>query len=137
MVRTATREMKLVNSLDEIPDFKNEDEEHEFWSTHDFTEQALDDLELSSEEELALLPPVRLGPVELHLDRRTLARLRKIAMRSGTGVQTLLKQFVAERLYEEEQRAGLIPPRPDADPTPPRRKPRRRAVSATSGASKG
>lgn len=137
MVRTANRDMILVNSLDEIPVFQTEAEEHEFWSTHDFSEHALEQMEPLSAEELALLPPVRLRPVELHLDRRTVARLRALATRNGTGLKTLIKQFVAERLYEEEQRVGLIPPRPDAETAAPRRSRRSRAAPDASETSEG
>jgi hypothetical protein len=33
-----------VESLDDIPSFANEDEEHEFWSTHSFGEVLLDQM---------------------------------------------------------------------------------------------
>jgi hypothetical protein len=37
-----------------------------------------------------------------------LRRLKALAALRNTGYQTLLKQFVVERLYEEERRAGII-----------------------------
>jgi hypothetical protein len=35
-----------------------------------------------------------------------LHRLRRLAAARGIGYQTLLKQFVTERLYEEERRTS-------------------------------
>jgi hypothetical protein len=40
----------------------------------------------------------------------TLARLRQLADRRGIGYQTLLREFVLERLYEEEIRDGVVTP---------------------------
>jgi hypothetical protein len=50
----------------------------------------------------------RTTPVAIRLDRFTLRRLKALAALRNTGYQTLLKQFVVERLYEEERRAGII-----------------------------
>jgi len=50
----------------------------------------------------------RTTPVSIRLDRFKLRRLKSLAALRNTGYQTLLKQFVVERLYEEERRAGII-----------------------------
>ena len=42
----------------------------------------------------------------VHAD--ALQRLRALARKKGKGYQTLLKEFVIERLYEEEKREGLV-----------------------------
>src|SRR5579863_1679747 len=52
----------------------------------------------------------RTMPIAVRFDTTTLERLRALAARRNTGYQTLLKEFVVERLYEEEKREGLIPP---------------------------
>ena len=52
--------------------------------------------------------PGRTAPMSLRLDRFTVERLKALAKLRGVGYQTLLKQFVVERLYEEEKRAGII-----------------------------
>ncbi|HTA36347.1 MAG TPA: hypothetical protein VK761_06495 [Solirubrobacteraceae bacterium] len=52
--------------------------------------------------------PGRTTPIALRLDRFTLRRLKAIAALRQTRYQTLMKQFVVERLYEEERRAGII-----------------------------
>ena len=53
-------------------------------------------------------PRGRTTPIAVRFDQFTLERLRTLAARRNTGYQTLLKQFVVERLYEEEKRGGII-----------------------------
>jgi hypothetical protein len=50
----------------------------------------------------------RTTPVAVRFDQFTLTRLRTLAALRNTGYQTLLKEFVVERLYEEEVRMGII-----------------------------
>jgi predicted DNA binding CopG/RHH family protein len=50
----------------------------------------------------------RTTPIAVRFDEFTLKRLRALAARRNTGYQTLLKEFVVERLYEEEKREGII-----------------------------
>jgi hypothetical protein len=51
----------------------------------------------------------RTMPIAVRFDASTLERLRALAARRNKGYQTLLKEFVVERLYEEEKREGIIP----------------------------
>jgi len=52
--------------------------------------------------------PGRTTPIAIRFDQFTLQRLKTLAALRNTGYQTLLKEFVVERLYEEEKRAGII-----------------------------
>jgi hypothetical protein len=52
--------------------------------------------------------PGRTSPIAVRFDQFTLQRLKALAALRNTGYQTLLKEFVVERLYEEEKRAGII-----------------------------
>jgi hypothetical protein len=52
--------------------------------------------------------PGRTTPIAIRFDQFTLQRLKTLAALHNTGYQTLLKEFVVERLYEEEKRAGII-----------------------------
>ncbi len=97
--------MTLIHSLDEIPVFVSEDEEHRFWQTHEMADQLWDTLPTVPEEEL---PRPRTKPVPVRFDEDVLRRLKALAAKRHTGYQTLLKQFVVERLYEEEKREGLV-----------------------------
>jgi hypothetical protein len=42
------------------------------------------------------------------MDADLLRRLKTLAAKKRKGYQSLLKEFVVERLYEEEKREGLI-----------------------------
>lgn len=55
-----------------------------------------------------MLRPGRTNPIALRIDDFTLERLKALAKLRNTRYQTLLKQFVVERLYEEERRAGIL-----------------------------
>jgi hypothetical protein len=46
--------------------------------------------------------------VAIRFDDATLRRLKVLAARRHKGYQTLLKEFVLERLYEEEKREGIV-----------------------------
>jgi predicted DNA binding CopG/RHH family protein len=56
-----------------------------------------------------IIRPSRTTPIAIRFDQFTLMRLKSLAAARNTGYQTLLKEFVIERLYEEEKRAGIIP----------------------------
>jgi len=55
-----------------------------------------------------LIRPARTRPIAVRLDEFTVSRQRALAALRNTGYQTLLKEFVIERLYEEEKREGII-----------------------------
>lgn len=98
--------MQEIHSWDEVPAFQNEDEEHEFWSTHSLGEEILEQMGPIPE---GVLPPPRAStsPTAVRFDRDILRRLKALAAKKGKGYQTLLKEFVVERLYEEEKRERL------------------------------
>jgi hypothetical protein len=56
-----------------------------------------------------LIRSSRTTPIAIRFDQFTLMRLKALAASRNTGYQTLLKEFVVERLYEEEKREGIIP----------------------------
>ncbi|WP_293912397.1 CopG family antitoxin [Deinococcus sp.] len=101
-----------VYSRSEIPTDMSEAQEAEFWSTHGFTEELA--AENAGDPELAafaaLLPkrPRKSNPVSLRLSVDLERRLRHLAELKGTTYQTLLKEFVLERVYEEEKRLKTI-----------------------------
>jgi len=79
----------------------------DFWDSHEVTEEYLSKAELESSN----LPPTRTPTasqsINLRIETDTLSRLKSLAARKRMGYQTLLKTFLAERLYEEEKREGL------------------------------
>jgi len=56
MKRKAVKKVSVIHSLDEIPEFSTEDEEREWWATHDLSEQLYDQLEDSQAELEEILP---------------------------------------------------------------------------------
>jgi hypothetical protein len=108
------RRSKVVETADDIPAFKSEDEEAQFWSTHELGGELLERMGSLGED---VLPPprTRSRAISIRFDEELLDRLKALAARRGKGYQTLVKQFLVERLYEEEQRErerDLKPPPP-------------------------
>jgi len=97
----------LVNSTDEIPQGMTEDQEDAFWQTHEYGPALLAQLRPTREVDPGLPPPrAASSSITIRFEADTLHRLRKLADQKQMGYQTLLKQFVLERLYEEEKREG-------------------------------
>ena len=93
----------------DIPNFASEVEEAAFWDTHTMAEN----LWSRGNSELDALVPARprassKRPVSIRFDEDTMTRLKKLATVKETNYQTLVKNFVNERLYEEEKREGVI-----------------------------
>ena len=106
MKTTDEKELIEIHSLDEIPEFANEAEEAEFWASHAFGQEVLDQMGPLDD----VLPPARPNTrrVSMRLDEDTLARLAALAEVKGKPPERLIEEFVVERLYEEEKRAGLV-----------------------------
>lgn len=101
--------MKVIHRVDEIPVFATEAEEAAFWAEHEIGDDLWDRLPVVPEEELPP-PRPRTRPIGIRFDESTLRRLKVLAARRRTGYQSMLRDFVTERLYEEEQREGLVKP---------------------------
>ncbi|MCD6584785.1 MAG: BrnA antitoxin family protein [Desulfobacteraceae bacterium] len=82
----------------QIPKFKTEDEEREFWSTHDSTDfldwNKADQLTLSK-----LKPSVK--KISLRLPETMIEELKLLANKRDVPYQSLLKIFLAERIQQE------------------------------------
>lgn len=85
-----------------IPEFANEDEEREFWATHDATDY-LDETEEMTE---TLVGPRRKKLINFRIEEDAIERLKKLAERKGMGWQTLMRALIYEGLEHEEKRAG-------------------------------
>ena len=100
------KRLQPVNNPEEVPEGLSDEEQVRFWETHEVTEKFLAGAEMASEDER---PRPRTKPINVRFDNSTLTRLNALAAHRDVGYQTLLKQFVTERLYEEEKREGLLP----------------------------
>ena len=81
-----------------IPKFKNEDQEREFWSSHDSTEY-ID----WHDAERVILPNLKpsLKTISLRLPESLLNELKLLANKKDVPYQSLLKMFLAERIQFE------------------------------------
>jgi predicted DNA binding CopG/RHH family protein len=107
MTNQPPHSFETVHRLADIPHFQSEDEEHEFWSTHEFGEELLTAAQPLARGILPL-PRGRTRISAVRFDESTLKRVRDLAARRHQGYQTLIKQFVTERLDEEEKRDGTV-----------------------------
>jgi predicted DNA binding CopG/RHH family protein len=81
-----------------IPKFKSEDEEREFWATRDSTEYV--DWKKAKRVVLPELKP-SLKTISLRLPESMLEELKLLAHKRDVPYQSLLKIFLSERIREE------------------------------------
>lgn len=96
--------IKPITDPAEIPEGLSDEEQLAYWKTHGLTEEFFDKTEEVPENERPSPRGGRTLPVSVRFDPHTLNRLKGLAGYRDIGYQTLLKQFVAERLYEEEKK---------------------------------
>src|SRR2546421_4091111 len=82
-----------------IPQFKNEDEEREFWATHDSTEYIDWSKAEKSPSFSRLKPSTR--TVSIRLPESLIASLKTLANKRDVPYQSLVKIFLAEKIKEE------------------------------------
>lgn len=101
--------MKPVKQAHEVPQNMTDEQSAGFWNTHEITESFLAHARPLEGSEM---PPVRTDAktITVRFDTDTLDRLQTLARQRHKGYQTLLKQFVLERLYEEEKKQSAAPP---------------------------
>ena len=89
-----------------LPEFKDEDEEREFWATHDSTEY----LDWSQAQRI-VLPNLKPSTktISLRLPESMLNELRLLANKWDVPYQSLIKVFLQERL--DQERANYAHPR--------------------------
>ena len=83
-----------------IPKFNNEDEEREFWASHDST----DYIDWSEAKEV-IMPNLKptLKTISIRLPEIMIAELKLLANKRDVPYQSLMKMFLAERVERELQ----------------------------------
>ena len=81
-----------------IPKFKSEDEEREFWATHDSSEYI--DWKKAKRIVLPELKP-SLKTISLRLPESMIEELKLLAHKKDVPYQSLLKMFLSEKISEE------------------------------------
>ena len=87
-----------MKKLKKIPKFKSEDEEIEFWDTHDSTEY-LD----WSKAQRTVFPNLKPSTesISIRLPSALLARLKELANEKDVPYQSLMKVYLSERVDKE------------------------------------
>lgn len=108
--------MKIITSRDQIPEHMSDAEAAEFWSNHTLSDELLEASII--EEEDHDLPKRKSATISIRLDEDLLQRIRTLAKLRNKGYQTLIKEFLIERTYEEEKRIPrFIRENPDSHTT--------------------
>jgi predicted DNA binding CopG/RHH family protein len=82
-----------------IPQFSNEDEEREFWTTHDSTEY-IDWSKAEKNPSYSHLKPST-RTISIRLPESLIAALKTLANKRDVPYQSLVKIFLAEKVKEE------------------------------------
>ena len=91
----------MPKELKEIPTFRNEDEEREFWANQDSTEYV--DWDAAEPAVFVQLKPTTRS-ISLRLPVPMLNELRLLANKRDVPYQSLIKIFLKERIDEEMRR---------------------------------
>jgi predicted DNA binding CopG/RHH family protein len=86
--------MDIIKSWTDLPDFEDEAAEARFWETHELDAKlmATSIHEADSRESTT---------ITLRFDPRMLSRIKRIARSRFLNYQSMMKQWLAERLEEE------------------------------------
>ncbi len=86
--------LAIVNDWDEVPLFANTAEEVQFWETHQIGPRLMQSSLVGTDSNESTT-------ITLRMDPRMLSRLKRLARQRYLNYQSMLKQWVAERLEKE------------------------------------
>ena len=86
--------MKSINNWSEIPEFADEEAEARFWEMQELDGKLMAASVLESDSRDSTT-------ITLRFDPRMLSRLKRIARSRFLNYQSMMKQWLAERLEEE------------------------------------
>lgn len=89
---------KPKKGVRQIPKFDSEDQERDFWATHDSTDYF--DWRRAERVQLPNLRPTT-RTISIRLPESMIERLKVLANKRDIPYQSLLKMFVADRIEEE------------------------------------
>jgi predicted DNA binding CopG/RHH family protein len=85
------------DAMSKLPKFVSEQEEAEFWDTHDSTE-FLDETEPIETCFVDQRPPKK--QITIRLEPSVIEQIKKVASGKGIGYQTLIRMWVMEQLQK-------------------------------------
>ena len=86
--------MKEISSWSEVPDFDSDQAESTFWSEHSLNPRLINDSVHSPDSRESTT-------ITLRFDPRMLSRIKRIARSRFLNYQSMMKQWLAERLEDE------------------------------------
>ena len=89
--------MQTIHNWSEIPEFQNEQDEVDFWNTHELAAKLM----MGSIHELGSKESTT---ITLRFDPRMLSRIKRIARSRYLNYQSMMKQWLSERVEEELRR---------------------------------
>ena len=89
--------MKSVTKWSEIPEFSGEQEEAEFWKTHELDGKLMAGSVHQPDSRESTT-------ITLRFDPRMLSRIKRMARSRFLNYQSMMKQWLAERLEDELRR---------------------------------
>lgn len=106
--KSKSTKKEAINNIS--PESMTESELQAYWQTHRVGKSLLDsslepDLKAKLQEARA---KHKSRNITLNLNEALEQRIRQLAEIEGVGYQTLIKQFVLERTYQEEVRRGIV-----------------------------
>lgn len=91
--------MNKNNNLKQIPKFKSQDEEREFWSKNDSADY-IDWGNVKINPEFSELKP-SLRSISIRLPESMISRLKELARKQDVPYQSFVKMILAERIKKE------------------------------------
>ena len=90
-----------MKKLKPLPKFENEDEERDFWATHDFIDYFDTDKVIVN----PIFPNLKLSTktVSIRLTQSLLDALKELANKKDVPYQSLMKMYLAEKVEKELQ----------------------------------
>ena len=88
--------MNVISNWNEVPDFDSDEEEHAFWLKNSLNPRLVNSSIHSRES----------TTITLRFDPRMLSRIKRIARSRFLNYQSMMKQWLAERMEEEMRRSG-------------------------------
>jgi predicted DNA binding CopG/RHH family protein len=98
-IRVKKKDKYMNSKLNPVPQFNSEDDEREFWATHDSTEY-IDWGKAERNPTLSRLKPST-RTISIRLPESLIAELKALANKRDVPYQSLVKIFLSEKVKEE------------------------------------
>ena len=89
--------MKTITTWNQIPSFSNDEEEAKFWLKHELDASLMKGSEHAPNSKESTT-------ITLRFDPRMLSRIKRMARTRFLNYQSMMKQWLAERLEEEARK---------------------------------